>query len=90
MSEKIPPIERDLGEQPVAALLVQHNVTPHDLVAASTEQITHKMVGRACKGRRLTSNVQRKILRALKAASGQDYSLNDLFNYKGTGSSGKV
>ncbi len=89
MSEESPPIERDLGEQPIAGLLRHHQLAAHDLVAVSTEQITHKMVGRACRGRRLTSNVQRKILRAVKKASGQEYSLSDLFNYQGTRSSGK-
>jgi len=73
--------EYDLGEQPVAKLLEKHNLKAHDLVAASTEQITHKMVARACKGRKLSRHVQFKIVRALNAATGQDYSLKDLFNY---------
>jgi len=73
--------ERDLGEQPIAALLTSLNLKSHDLVAASTEQITHKMVARACKGRRLTPNVQRKILNALNRATGGAYTLDDLFNY---------
>jgi hypothetical protein len=75
------PVERNLGEQPIAALLVHHGLKPHDLVAASTEQITHKMVSRACKGRRLTPNVQRKILNALNTAAGTAYGPADLFNY---------
>lgn len=74
--------ERNLGEQPVAALLVQHGLKPHDLVAASTEQITHKMVARACKGRRLTPNVQRKIVNALNTAAAASYGVDDLFNYR--------
>jgi len=73
--------ERNLGEQPVTQLLARHALKPHDLVAASTEHITHKMVARACKGRRLTPNVQGKIVRALNGASGQNYSLAALFNY---------
>ena len=75
------PIERDLGEQPIAALLANLGLKPHDLVAASTEQITHKMVARACKGRRLTPNVQRKILNALNRATAGSYKSADLFNY---------
>ena len=75
------PIERDLGEQPLARLMAARGLKSHDLVAASTEQITHKMVARACKGRRLTPNVQAKILRALNLATGQRYSPGDLFNY---------
>jgi hypothetical protein len=74
-------LERDLGEQPLARLLMELELKPHDLVAASTEQITHKMVSRGCKGRRLTRNVQGKLLRALNTASGNVYSLADLFTY---------
>ena len=75
------PIERDLGEQPLAGLLTELGLKSHDLVAASTEQITHKMVARACKGRRLTPNVQTKILHALNLATGRQYSGGELFNY---------
>ena len=77
----IPDQERDLGEQPLARLLTELGLKSHDLVAASTEQITHKMVQRGCKGRRLTKNVQGKLLRALNAASGKSYALADLFTY---------
>ncbi len=73
--------DRDLGEQPLARLLAERNLKSHDLVAASTEQITHKMVARACKGRWLTPNVQGKILRAYRTASGSDARLSDLFTY---------
>jgi len=74
-------IPRKLGEQPIAAIMAAQNLKPHDLVAASAEQITHKMVSRACKGRRLTPNVKSKILNALNNAAKQQYSLTDLFNY---------
>ncbi|MCU0772259.1 MAG: hypothetical protein MUE94_10905 [Verrucomicrobia bacterium] len=73
--------ERNLGEQPIAGILAAHQLKPHELVIASTEQITHKMVSRACKGRRLTPNVQGKILQALNAATGKSFNLSDLFNY---------
>ena len=49
-------INRNLGEQPIAGLMHAQGLTPKDLVAASTQQITFKMVSRACKGRRLTLN----------------------------------
>lgn len=74
-------IERDLGPQPIAGLMDKHGLKAHDLVAASSEQITHKMVSRACKGRRLTRNVQLKLVRALNAAAEQAYGLGDLFTY---------
>ena len=62
--------------------MAAHTLTGHDLVASSTEQITHKMVARAMKGRRLTANTQAKVLRALNAAAGKEYTLADLFNYR--------
>jgi len=74
-------IERDLGPQPIAQIMRDHGLKPHDLVAASTEMLTHKMVSRACKGRRLTPNVQSKIGRALALATGRAYSMKDLFTY---------
>lgn len=74
-------LELNLGEQPVAQLMVQHELKTGDLVDASTEHITRKMVTRACKGRRLTPHVQAKILRALNTAAGKTYARSDLFNY---------
>ncbi len=76
-----PEIERNLGEQPIARILREHNLKPHDLVAASPVEMTHKMVARACKGRRLTLNTQAKVLAALSRVTGKSYSLRDLFNY---------
>ncbi len=74
--------ERNLGLQPIAGVLAELELLPHALVEASTEQITHKMVSRAMKGRRLTRNTRDKIVRALNAASGNHYSAADLFNYE--------
>ena len=74
-------IERNLGEQPVARITRAHNLKTHDLAAASWVEMTHKMVTRACKGRRLTLNTQSKVLAALNRATGRKYSLRDLFNY---------
>jgi len=73
---------RDHGPQPLAALLERHELSPTDLVRASKEQLTHKMVARAAKGRQLTGNTMGKVLRALNAATQSTYDLPDLFNYK--------
>lgn len=62
-------------------LMAEHDLKPHDLVRASTRQLTHKMVSRACKGRRLTPKAQAKVLEALNAATGECYELKALFNY---------
>ncbi|MHC4524880.1 MAG: hypothetical protein ACYSU8_05015 [Planctomycetota bacterium] len=73
--------ERNLGPQPIIELLEKHKLTHHDLVAASTEQITHKMVSRACKGRKLSRRVQLKLVNALNTATEQNYTLKDCFTY---------
>lgn len=75
------PLERDLGPQPIGSVLEAHGLGAKELVAASSEQLTHKMVARACRGRRLTPNVQRKVLAALVAASGREFRLDELFTY---------
>ena len=74
-------MKNKLGQQPIAGILAERGLKHHDLVAASEVPITHKMVARACKGRRLTPNVQDKVLRALCAATGESFTLKDLFNY---------
>ncbi|MDP3787193.1 MAG: hypothetical protein Q8R05_06585 [Candidatus Omnitrophota bacterium] len=74
-------IENDLGLQPIAGLMAEHGLKPNDLVRNSTEQLTHKMVSRAVKGRRLTPNIQYRIINALNKAAGKVYELKDLFNY---------
>lgn len=73
--------EHDMGPQPIAEILEKKNLKGHDLVAASTQQLTHKMVSRACKGRRLSHRVQVKVQTALNAATGENYKLRDLFTY---------
>jgi hypothetical protein len=73
--------QRDYGPQPIAELMAKHNIKPHDLVAASTEQITHKMVSRACKGRKLSRRVQFKLVHAINTAAEQNFTLKDCFTY---------
>jgi len=73
--------ERNLGMQPLANLLTQLHITPHILVESSTEQLTHKLVSRAAKGRRLTKNSKGKIVRAMNTATGRAFTVKELFNY---------
>ena len=73
--------ERNLGPQPMAEIMERHGLTAHDLVMASEVPMTHKMVARAAKGRRLTRNTQTIVLNALNRAAGASYKLPDLFNY---------
>ncbi len=73
--------EKNLGEQPISRIMVADGLKPHDLVAHSDEQLTHKMVARAMKGRRLTLHAQIKVRNALNNVVGKNYSLKDLFTY---------
>ncbi|MDD5130382.1 MAG: hypothetical protein PHS66_04975 [Candidatus Omnitrophica bacterium] len=74
-------IERDLGEQPIAKIMAVYGFKPNDLVVNSTQQLTHKMVSRAVKGRCLNLKIQYRLLNALNKAAGKQYVLKDLFNY---------
>ncbi len=76
-------IQREFGIQPIDKLLNDLNYNNKDVVGASTEQITHKMISRARKGRLLTRNVQRKILNAINNLNNSNLTLTDLFNYRG-------
>ena len=79
--ERTTGIERTLGPQPIAELMQQLQLKPHDLVTASTEQLTHKMVSRAMKGRRLTINAKGIVQRAMNQATGKSWTQSQLFNY---------
>ncbi len=75
-------IKREFGEQPIARILNEAGLKPHDLVMASPVQMTHKMIARACKGRWLTPNTRAIVLSALNAATGKQYTQADLFTYE--------
>jgi len=74
-------VEKNLGEQPIMRILEESKLCAGDLVSVSTENITYKMVSRACKGRRLTPHVQAKICNALNSACHKSFTVQDLFNY---------
>lgn len=75
----------DVGVQPLDAIMTEKGIKNHDLVAACTPGlINHKQVQKARKGRRLTTNVQDKILDALNAYSDpESYEFDQVFNYRG-------
>jgi hypothetical protein len=70
-----------VGPQPIAAIMAELGFKSADVVKHSTQQLTHKMVSRAVKGRRLTPNTKAKVLNALSKAAGKQYRIKDLFNY---------
>jgi len=74
-------MNRNLGEQPLAAVMASHGLGSHDLVNVFPESMTHKMVKRGCKGRWCTVRTRTKLRDALNQATGQTYSLDQLFTY---------
>ena len=72
----------NLGIQPLDALMIRLKLTNHDLVAASANQLTHKVVAKGRKGRKLTPGAQKKILLAIQAARPEEkISLREIFTY---------
>lgn len=82
MSENIPEKESAVGLQPIIAIIEELELKPHDLVAASTEQLTHKMVTKVINGRRVSVNIQMKLMAAVNKVTGKEFKRTDLFNYK--------
>ncbi len=76
-------MENENIPQPLDTLMTQLGITNADLVNASTEQLSFKMVQKGRKGRRLTPNIQDKILTALlKVKTDLKIRRRDLFRYE--------
>ncbi len=58
-------LTRDHGPQPLDGLMDRWNLTNHELVEVSAEQLNHKQVQKARKGRQLTLHLMQKLMRAL-------------------------
>jgi DNA-binding Xre family transcriptional regulator len=56
---------REHGPQPLDDLMEKWAITNHQLVETSTEQLSHKQVQKARKGRQLTLTMMQKVCRAL-------------------------
>jgi len=54
----------DLGTQPLDTMMQSWQMSNHQMVEVSTEQLTHKQVQRARSGRRLTLKMMQKVTRA--------------------------
>lgn len=59
---------RDHDTQPIDALMARWQLGNHDLVACSIDQLTHKQVQKARKGRQLTLHMMQKITQTLNEA----------------------
>lgn len=73
----------EYGEQPLDALMLQHELTNKDLASRSETQLTFKVIKKARKGRRLTRRTQEKVLSALNACLTDPVPFSAVFNYKG-------
>ena len=79
-------IERNLGTQPLEAIMQEHGLSNHDLVELRPIDLYHKVIQRARKGRRLTSKMKLRITLVLNAALKKravekQYATRELFNY---------
>ena len=76
-------MENHAAPQPLDTLMTQLGLTNADLVKASTDQLSFKMVQKGRSGRRLTPNCQEKILKALLALKPDlKVKRRELFRYK--------
>lgn len=78
--------EMEAGVQPLDRLMAGLGLGNHALVAAlPASGLTHKVVAKGRRGRRLTRRAQEKIVKALNSAAGPSrvYGVQDCFNYRG-------
>jgi hypothetical protein len=67
--QRMDELTRDHGPQPLDSLMVRWTITNHELVEVSDEQLNHKQVQKARKGRQLTLHLMQKLMRALNEAA---------------------
>ncbi|MCK5215029.1 MAG: hypothetical protein KAR05_06715 [Candidatus Omnitrophica bacterium] len=73
-------MQKEFSAPPLDAVLENLSLKNDALVRASSEQLTHKQVQKARKGRPITTNIQGKIVRALNAVVGnKKYTEKNLF-----------
>ncbi len=61
-------LTRDHGPQPFDEQMTRWGLSNHELVDVSEEQLNHKQVQKARKGRQLTLHLMQKLTRAFNAA----------------------
>jgi hypothetical protein len=79
---------QELGLQPLDGLMEEYGFSNNDIVAASPKQLSHKVVMKARRGRRISGALQYKVLDALNLALEERevpvrLRREDLFNYRG-------
>jgi hypothetical protein len=74
----------EAGVQPLDGLMTELGLSNHDVVAAAgVNLLTHKVVAKARRGRKLTRRSQDKIVAALNAKAGRAFRREDCFSYFG-------
>ena len=77
-------IQLNVGVQPLDKLMNKNGWNNNFLVEKSPNSLTHKQVRKARKGRRLTTNIQLKILEVVNiCCKPKVLKINDLFTYFG-------
>ncbi len=84
--EGSPAIQREMGIQPIDAIMNEHDLTNHDVMQMNRGGLTHKNIAKARKGRRLSPKIKVRITEALNALLKQrkvekSFVPKDLFNY---------
>ncbi len=79
-------LERNLGTQPIDAVMEKHALKNHDVVQMNRGGLTHKIVQKARKGRRIKPNMKVRVTEALNVVLKQKgieekYGVGQLFNY---------
>ena len=70
------------GLQPMDGLMIRWGLNNHQLVETSVEQLNHKQVQRARKGRQLTLHLMQKVARTLNEAVLTTLKKGDRPNFK--------
>lgn len=91
MNTSPPPVSKtaltdmEAGVQPLDGLMTSLGLSNHDLVAAAgVNELTHKVVTKGRRGRKLTMRAQEKIVAALNVkAAGRTFKREDCFSYRG-------
>ena len=76
-------MKMEAGQQRLDRYMNEADLKNNDLVNCSEARLTHKQVSKARKGRRITMRMQKKVLCAWNAFTGEKRELDELFNYRG-------
>lgn len=85
-AEGAPKVPREMGVQPIDAVMTEHEFKNHDVTQMNRGGLTHKNIAKARKGRRLTPKIKVRVTEALNAllklrGIEKQFVPKDLFNY---------